>query len=163
MYLPCTCTTYPICLLPHTLAVSTCQGLLSAVDACFKSLPVSEHKSLAMKWVGSGDEFITFDLISDPVLLTKYNAMVHKAHQLKRAQVNLQLLHMYMYMYVYSKCSMFPYVHVIKCLSLSYSVILRVSGSCVPHWVSFPDRLESHLVPIPSQTRSSWTGFCGWS
>ena len=63
------------------------QGLLSSVDTCFKAVPASEHKSLALKWVGSGDEFITFDLISDPVLLTKYNAMVHKAHQLKRAKV----------------------------------------------------------------------------
>ena len=63
------------------------QELLCAVDQCFKALPTSEHKSLAQKWVGSGDEFMTFDLMSDPVLLTKYNAMVHKAHQLKRAQV----------------------------------------------------------------------------
>ena len=68
------------------------QGLLSAVDSCFKAVPASEHKSLALKWVGSGDEFINFDLITDPVLLTKYNAMVHKAHQLKRAQVNTALL-----------------------------------------------------------------------
>ena len=65
------------------------QELLCAVDQCFKALPTSEHKSLAQKWVGSGDEFMTFDLMSDPVLLTKYNAMVHKAHQLKRAQVTI--------------------------------------------------------------------------
>ena len=57
------------------------------MDNCFKSVPPSEHRSLALKWVGSGDEFMTFDLITDPVLLTKYNAMVHKAHHLKRAQV----------------------------------------------------------------------------
>ena len=69
----------------------TFQELLSAVDDYFKSVPASEHKSLAMKWVGSGHEFINFDLISDPVLLTKYNAMVHKAHQLKRAEVSSPL------------------------------------------------------------------------
>lgn len=68
------------------LCATQCQELLSAVDECFKSVPTSEHKSLAMKWVGSGNEFINFDLISDPILLTKYNAMVHKAYQLKRAQ-----------------------------------------------------------------------------
>ena len=59
------------------------------MDEYFKSVPVSEHRSLAMKWVGSGHEFINFDLISDPVLLTKYNAMVHKAHHLKRAEVSM--------------------------------------------------------------------------
>ena len=67
----------------------TSQDLLDAVDKCFKSLPTSEHKTLAQKWVGPGDEFMNFDLISDPVLLTKYNAMVQKARQLKRAQVRI--------------------------------------------------------------------------
>ena len=37
--------------------------------------------------MGSGNGFATFDVIADPVLLTKYNAMVHKAHQLRKAQV----------------------------------------------------------------------------
>ena len=63
------------------------QDLLTAAEDCFKSLPASEHKPLAQRWVGPGDEFMNSDLISDLVLLTKYNAMVHRAQLLKRAQV----------------------------------------------------------------------------
>ena len=63
------------------------QDLLTAAEDCFKSLPASEHKTLAQRWVGPGDEFMNSDLISDLVLLTKYNAMVHRAQLLKRAQV----------------------------------------------------------------------------
>ena len=63
------------------------QDLLSAVEECFKSLPVSEANTLAQKWVGPGDEFMNSDFINDPILLTKYNAMVHKAQQLKKAKV----------------------------------------------------------------------------
>lgn len=39
------------------------------------------------QWVGQGRGFATLDSISDPLLLTKYNALLHRAQLLGKAEV----------------------------------------------------------------------------
>ena len=43
--------------------------------------------SSSSQWVGQGRVFATLDYISDPLLLTKYNALLHRAQLLKHSEV----------------------------------------------------------------------------
>ena len=63
---------------------------------------------------------------------------------------------------IYHVKTLYPtFSGVLTCFSVSHSVMQRVPGSCVLHWVSFPDHLPSTAshppAPPPSQTRCCWT------
>lgn len=78
--------------------------------------------------MGKGRGFATLDSISDPLLLTKYNALLHRAQLLQKSEVSQEVIDV---CDVVLTC-LFPFQCYAEAVEFCYAAVKQLSSPAVP-------------------------------